>query len=180
LSGNWTDKLNKHILSPSLSHSYSFPTWTWFHQHFNVQVLHLQIPKAQKDIQVISVSLCFWDLLEKKLHVNVGEIDPLCQFYKRLFHTAQLFCNLPTVWICIFWRNENGKAAYKMLIKLARKLCFSSFSNFFCQTWVFVAYGKKLKTKKLEKIFARKSLEWLAPGPNLINILGAYLGTQLC
>jgi len=34
-----------------------------------VQILHAKIPKAQKDSQVISVFLCFWDLWAQKLFI---------------------------------------------------------------------------------------------------------------
>jgi hypothetical protein len=37
-------------------------TWCKFHQHVYEQPLREQIPKAQKDGQVISVFLCFWNL----------------------------------------------------------------------------------------------------------------------
>ncbi len=33
-----------------------------FHQHVYAKFLHVQIPKAQKDSQVITVFLHFWDL----------------------------------------------------------------------------------------------------------------------
>jgi len=35
----------------------------WFHQHAYSKLLCAQIPKVQKDSQVISVFLRFWDLL---------------------------------------------------------------------------------------------------------------------
>jgi len=41
-----------------------------FHQHVYVQLLRLQIPKAQKDSQVISVFLHILDLFEKKFCVK--------------------------------------------------------------------------------------------------------------
>ncbi len=41
--------------------------WGGFHQHGNAQHLHVQIPKAQKDDQVISVFLHFWNLQAQKL-----------------------------------------------------------------------------------------------------------------
>jgi len=37
-----------------------------FHQHVYAQLLLTQIPKAQKDSQVISVFFCFWDLCTSK------------------------------------------------------------------------------------------------------------------
>jgi hypothetical protein len=39
----------------------------WFHQHIYVQILLEQIPKAQKDSQVNSVSLSFGIFVQKKL-----------------------------------------------------------------------------------------------------------------
>jgi len=41
-----------------------------FHQHIYVQLLQVQIPKAQKDSQVINVILHFWDLREQNLLVK--------------------------------------------------------------------------------------------------------------
>ncbi len=62
---------------------------------FYTQLLHAQIPKAQKDSQVISVFLQFWDLHTKKLLMNQAlmkltqhlrkscgsKVDPKCQFH---------------------------------------------------------------------------------------------------
>jgi len=41
--------------------------WVQFHQHVDVQLLRVQIPRAQKDSQVVSVFLRFWDLQAQKL-----------------------------------------------------------------------------------------------------------------
>jgi len=41
-----------------------------FQQHVYAKLLHSQIPKAQKDSQVINVFLCFWDLYPKKLLIK--------------------------------------------------------------------------------------------------------------
>jgi hypothetical protein len=45
-------------------------TWCQFHQHVYAQLICNQIPKAQKDSQVINVSLRFWDLFAQKLLVK--------------------------------------------------------------------------------------------------------------
>jgi len=42
-----------------------------FSPHIYTKLLQAQIPKAQKDSQVISVFLCFWDLSKQNLHVNM-------------------------------------------------------------------------------------------------------------
>jgi len=42
-----------------------------FSPQIYTKLLQAQIPKAQKDSQVISVFLCFWDLSKQNLHVNM-------------------------------------------------------------------------------------------------------------
>jgi len=50
-----------------------------FHQHAYAKLLHAQIPKLQKDIQVVSVFLRFWDLgliSQRCLRAVFKHIDP--------------------------------------------------------------------------------------------------------
>jgi len=42
-------------------------TWSLFYQHVYKKLLQAQIPKAQKDSQVIIVFLPFWEMREQKL-----------------------------------------------------------------------------------------------------------------
>ncbi len=37
-------------------------TWGQFHQHFMQTILHAQIPKVQKDTDILNEFLNFWDL----------------------------------------------------------------------------------------------------------------------
>jgi len=53
-----------------ISTSVIIHTWSQFHQNVYVQLLHVQIPKAQKDSQVISVFLHFWNLHAQKLLIK--------------------------------------------------------------------------------------------------------------
>jgi hypothetical protein len=48
-----------------------------FHQYSYSQLLPIKIPKAQKDSQIISVFLCFWDLRVQKLLVKRWRNQPL-------------------------------------------------------------------------------------------------------
>ncbi len=47
-----------------------FNTRGWFHQHVHTQLLHAQVSKVQKDNQVVSVFLYFWDLHSQKLLIK--------------------------------------------------------------------------------------------------------------
>jgi hypothetical protein len=50
--------------------NYGLQTSGRFHQHVFEQLLRVQIPKAKKDSEVISVFLRFWNLCAQKLLVK--------------------------------------------------------------------------------------------------------------
>ncbi len=69
------DKMNKDYikqLTMSFQKSYSFliAIWGQFCQYVYDQFLLAQIPKVQKESQVISVFLHFWDLRVQKMLVK--------------------------------------------------------------------------------------------------------------
>jgi len=57
-------------------------TWGQFHQHVDEQFLPAKIPKAQKDSQVTSVFLRFWDLRIKDACKKLVKSTPV---YRGIF-----------------------------------------------------------------------------------------------
>jgi hypothetical protein len=61
---------------------------------FYEQILHMQIPKTQRDTDGLTVFLSIWDILGVK---DVGEINPRCQFCQHLtssFFVLKCFAKL--------------------------------------------------------------------------------------
>jgi len=77
-----------------------------FHQHAYAQLLQMQISKAHKDNQVISVFLRFWDLHAKKLLIKHWWNQPL--FTKTKWCKIRLLNCIPKRFRCSWGSSRCG------------------------------------------------------------------------
>jgi len=135
-------------------------------------------PKAQKDCQVISNFLSFWDLRLQKLLKNVGGIDPWGQFHQ--FFTSSFYSDHKKSSCKVFFAllgSAHIKAARKMLVKLTPGVNFINV----LRTAFTLVDPKRVKKIQLSHMYlltlagsasvkaVRRTLMKLSPGVNFIN-----------